>query len=197
MAAQQLSGVGFILCFSTAVLRSSRLTWPWIIAALGCYHVVNIAATALSYRVLESVGRLSLLRSSLLVTSAALVSLTIGLQLSTRYAIGPPLVCASLGLHAAAFGVGVGPTPWLLPHEIFEAGWQAAANRFTAATHWLTAFLSAQTFLLLYELLGSYCLLLNAALLLVPLGLAALAPDVFGPESLPMSLPNSRTASLG
>ena len=53
--------------------------------------------------------------------------------------------------------------------------------RLAASSHWLASFFAAQTFLPMQAALGSWCLLLNSALLLAAMLLAILAlPETRG-----------------
>ena len=129
-----------------------------------------------------------LLIGSLAATSASLVALTAGLKLTSSgidaplYAFGPPLACAALALHAAAFGVGLGPVPWLLPNELLDVSSQRYGGRLTAASHWLASASAAQSFLPLCGWLGlGQALLPNVLMLLcVLLGAMLLTPEPRG-----------------
>lgn len=185
MCAQQLSGVGFTTCYSFSTLRDVGVSTPWSVVGVLLHDAIGIGVTALATRILDATGRRPLLIGSLIATATALVALSIGLRLTAgapdTSLVGPPLACASLALHAAAFGVGLGPVPWLLPNEIVDASRQPRANRLTASTHWIASAVAAQTFLPLGAWLGPWCLLPNVGVLLLILTLAMLlAPETRG-----------------
>ena len=185
MAAQQLSGVGFASSYSSAVFRDTGLSWSANFAAIWMYNVANVMVTAFAVRVLNVTGRRPLLVGSLASTAAVLVLLSAGLRLSYESTLGStfgaPLASIALALHAAAFGVGVGPIPWLLPNELLDPSWHRVAARLTAATHWFASFFAAQTFLPLHAALGTGCLLPNAVVLLLAVVLAIfIAPETRG-----------------
>ena len=182
MWAQQLSGVGFATSYSLGLLREMGVGTGWAIAGVVLNDVASIGVTALAVRILDVTGRRPLLLGSLVATAGALVALTAGLKLTAHDAspVGAPLACAALAVHAAAFGVGLGPVPWLLPNELLDVGEQKAAGRLTAASHWLASAFCAQTFLPIVGALGPACLLPNVSLLLLVLLVAVFAPETRG-----------------
>ena len=188
MWAQQLSGVGITLSFSSGVLRDAGVPNGWVLSSIVLNDIVGIGVTALATRILDITGRRPLLIGSLAATSASLVALTAGLKLTSSgidaplYAFGPPLACAALALHAAAFGVGLGPVPWLLPNELLDVSSQRYGGRLTAASHWLASASAAQSFLPLCGWLGlGQALLPNVLMLLcVLLGAMLLTPEPRG-----------------
>ena len=67
--------------------------------------------------------------------------------------------CAIVGVVAfvAAFGIGMGPVPWLLPAEVFPADKVAVGSAFAAMTNWLANFVCGLAFLPLASTLGGLC----------------------------------------
>ena len=132
-----------------------------------------MAITALAVRILDAYGRKALLTASLAATAGSLGLLSLGLGIASASFLGAPIVCASFALHAASFGVGLGPIPWLLPNELLPVSWQRFGVRLITVTHWLASFLAAQTFLPLCAALSVPSVLLpNLGIVLLTLGFA-------------------------
>lgn len=173
MITQQLSGIGCASSYAYGLLRDASLNHGWSLTSVLAHDVAGVAITALAVRILDSYGRRALLTASLAATAGSLGLLSLGLRLAPTASLGPPLVCTSLALHAAAVGVGLGPIPWLLPNELLPVSWQRLGMRLITATHWLASFLAAQTFLPLCAALGVPSVLLpNLCVVLLTLGFA-------------------------
>ena len=65
-----------------------------------------------------------------------------------------------------AFGVGMGPVPWLLPAELFPADKVGSGTALAASCNWLANFFVGVLFLPMSSALGPYAFLPFAAVLL-------------------------------
>ena len=64
-----------------------------------------------------------------------------------------------------AFGVGMGPVPWLLPAELFPGEAAAQGSAIAATVNWLANWVVGQSFLPLSLALGGFCFVPSAVLL--------------------------------
>ena len=80
-----------------------------------------------------------------------------------------------------AFGVGMGPVPWLLPAELYPSDKVAAGTALAAMCNWLANFGVGILFLPLASALGGFCFL-PFLVVLVPFALlvAAKVPETRG-----------------
>jgi SP family galactose:H+ symporter-like MFS transporter len=150
---QQFSGINTIIYFGPTIMEKSGLSASNSLVSAIIIGVVNVAATVVSFRLVDRLGRRPLLRLSLL---GMVVSLTL-LGLSLEVALGAAgswlsLLC-SVGF-VASFALGMGPVFWLLIAEIFPPGARASGASISTAVVWCANFAVGLMFLPLAGAIG-------------------------------------------
>jgi len=160
MGCQQLSGINNAFNYSTTFLENNGLasntTMIISIAMNGGNLVITVVATYL----MDKAGRRVLLLGSATAMALALVILTIGLKSGIT-----PLCIVGVVIFVSAFGVGMGPIPWLLAPEILPTEALSKGNALAAIVNWTANFFVALTFGPLSNILGSFSFAPNACVL--------------------------------
>jgi MFS family permease len=128
----------------TGVNASHSILYSVMIGAL------NVAATIVSFRLVDRAGRRLLL---LVSTSGTLVSLVL-LGLTFQLSLAPVLSLVAMLGYIAFFAIGLGPIFWLLTAEIFPSAARATGASVSTATNWLANFAVGLAFLPLVAAIG-------------------------------------------
>jgi MFS family permease len=115
--------------------------------------LVNVAATAVSFRLVDRLGRRPLLRISLLGMVVSLTLLGVSLE-SSLGAAGSWLSLICILAFVASFAIGMGPVFWLLIAEIFPPGARASGASISTAVVWCSNFAVGLVFLPLAGAIG-------------------------------------------
>jgi sugar porter (SP) family MFS transporter len=152
-ALQQLSGINAIIYYAPAVMEKTGLSSSASILASVIIGAINVAATVVSFRLVDRTGRRPLLLASLLGMVVSLVALGAAFHLSLGPA-GSWLALISILVYITAFAVGLGPLFWLLVAEIFPADTRAAGMGVSTAMNWFSTFVVGLAFLPLVSVIG-------------------------------------------
>eukprot|EP01039_Chlorochromonas_danica_P003125 gene3125-3422_t len=163
--AQQLSGINAVFYYSTSFFEgviSSPLLGTTLIG------VVNLFATILALGLMDNTPR----RLLLLLSSIGMI-VSMGGITASLMGIFPrwtSLLC--LGAFVMTYAVGLGPIPWLIVAEMFDAKYVATAMSLSCLVNWMCNFLVGLSFpfaqLYLQEwCFMPFCLVLMASTLFV------------------------------
>lgn len=117
-AAQQLSGINAVFYYSTAFFEGvidDPLLGTTIVGA------VNVLATYGALLLMDKVGRKTLI----LVSSAGMMLSCVVIVLSLLDVFGHILALVAVNVYVIFFEFGLGPIPWLIVAEMFEAKYVA------------------------------------------------------------------------
>ena len=165
MVVQQFSGINNAFNFSTAFLSANGIDPSTITTIAILMNVGNVGVTLLSVQLMDKAGRRALLLGSAAGMCAAIGLLTLALTNPGHAWTSPMAVLAVVGF-VMAFGIGMGPVPWLLPAELFAMDKCAKGSGIAASSNWLANFVVVQTFPTLSNSLGGFCFLPFALVLL-------------------------------
>ena len=144
MMAQQLIGINSIIMYGVSLL-STLLTSSS--ALLNIFvSILNIVVTTACAPLSDIIGR----KTCLLISIGAMGSSSILLGIGIRAAI-PILSAVSVLLFVGAFGVGLGPVPFILASELVGPEAVGAIQSWALAANWISTFLVAQFFPILNE----------------------------------------------
>jgi sugar porter (SP) family MFS transporter len=145
-AIQQLSGINAVIYYAPSIMEKTGLSASNSILYSVAVGAINVAATVVSFRLVDRAGRRPLLLASLAAMLVSLVLLGLTFVLPHGAATSwLSLIC--LVAYIAAFAVGLGPIFWLLIAEIFPAHARAAGASAATAVNWLWNFVVGLTFL--------------------------------------------------
>ncbi|MDX6587634.1 MAG: transporter, family, galactose:H+ symporter [Solirubrobacterales bacterium] len=150
-AMQQLSGINAILYFAPSIMERTGVSVSQSILYSVIVGAVNVAATIVSFRLVDRLGRRPLLLGSLGAMAVSLACLGLTLRLGSAYS---SLSLVFMLTYIVAFAVGFGPIFWLLVAEIFPPRTRAAGASVSTATNWLSNFLVGLSFLPVVGLIG-------------------------------------------
>ncbi len=158
--------------------------------------MVNVVATLVAMALIDRLGRRPLLIGGLVPMAASLIVLAIVLANGQGAAWANIVAVSCLGLFVLAFGVSLGPLPYVLMSELFPLALRGAGMGIASATAWGVNVLVSLTFPVLVEafglalVLGFYGVISIAALLFV----LALVPETRGRslELIEANLANGR-----
>lgn len=162
---QQFSGINNAFNFSSTFLSANGLGSETVTLIAVLMNVGNVFITVLSAWLMDRAGRKPLLLISTVGMVLAIGALSFALTHPGETYTAP---CAILSVvsFVCAFGVGMGPVPWLLPAELFPSDQVASGSAFAAACNWLANFCCGLIFLPLSSTLGGLCFLPFAAILM-------------------------------
>ncbi|KAL3827197.1 hypothetical protein ACHAXA_006752 [Cyclostephanos tholiformis] len=160
--AQQFCGINAVFYYSTMLfdgVLDSPLLGTTLVAG------VNVLATYAALRLMENTNRRTLLLWSaggMLVSSIALVICLLGYfsKFSSLF-----WVIA----YVSFFEIGLGPIPWLIVAEMFEARYVATAMSVSCQLNWACNFIVGLVFPYLQESLGAFSFVPFAAVLFMTL----------------------------
>jgi MFS transporter, SP family, galactose:H+ symporter len=153
-AAQQFAGINAVIAYSPSIMQSatgggasSSILYSVVIGA------INFAATVVSFRLIDRLGRRTLLTASLIGMFASLLLLGLAFAVPHGAALRW-LALTGLVTYVAAFAVGLGPVFWVLIGEIFPDRARAAGASVSSAVNWFSAFVVGFGFLAVADAIG-------------------------------------------
>ena len=103
---------------------------------------------------IDRLGRRPLLIGGLVPMAASLLFLAVALQIGQGAAWSNTVAVACLGLFVLAFGVSLGPLPYVLMSELFPLALRGAGMGIASATAWGVNVVVSLTFPVLVEAFG-------------------------------------------
>lgn len=148
--AQQLSGINAVFYYSTAffegVIDNPRLGTTLI-------GVVNLIATIAALKLMDNTAR----RTLLLFSGSGMVVAMLFIIAALKGFISNYFSLIGLMMFVCSFAVGLGPIPWLIVAEMFNAKYVATAMSLACIVNWLCNFLVGLSFPFFQAFLGPYC----------------------------------------
>eukprot|EP00607_Mallomonas_marina_P007570 CAMPEP_0182417398 /NCGR_PEP_ID=MMETSP1167-20130531/1863_1 /TAXON_ID=2988 /ORGANISM="Mallomonas Sp, Strain CCMP3275" /LENGTH=583 /DNA_ID=CAMNT_0024590937 /DNA_START=313 /DNA_END=2064 /DNA_ORIENTATION=- len=156
--AQQLCGINVVFYYSTSFFKG-LIDDPAQGTALVAF--INVMATYIALKLMDSTGR----RTLILLSSGGMLISTIVMtgSLCAIFPKGGALL--SMIAFTSFFAVGLGPIPWLIVAEMFDAKYVATAMSVSCVVNWGCNFLVGISFPFVYGCLGPYVFLPFAAVL--------------------------------
>ena len=178
--AQQFSGINNAFNFSSTFLAANGMGPSTVTLIAVLMNVGNVAITLLSAWLMDIAGRRSLLLYSTGAMVASICVLSFALTHPGQTWTAPLAICGIVAF-VCAFGIGMGPVPWLLPAELFPADKVASGSALAASCNWLANFVCGLVFLPLAAALGGLCFM-PSVFILVPFALfvASRVPETRG-----------------
>jgi MFS transporter, SP family, galactose:H+ symporter len=179
---QQVTGINTVIYFAPTIFQSAGLSSAaTAILATAGVGAVNVVMTIVSIRLIDRLGRRTLLFWSLGGMAATL------LVLSGAFYAGASghlawVAVVSVAAYVGFFAIGLGPIFWLLIAEIFPLSLRGRAMSLATVANWTFNLIVSATFLDLVGVFGSAGAFLGYAVLsLVALAfVAALVPETKG-----------------
>ena len=169
--AQQLCGINAVFYYSTSFFEGiigNPLVGTTLVGA------VNVLATYAALLLMEKTER----RNLILVSSGGMLLSTVLLTVSLLGYISHAYVAiAAVMLYVSFFELGLGPIPWLIVAEMFDAKYVATAMSLSCIVNWTCNFLVGLLFPFMNSSLGNWSF--------VPFGFVLLATFVFAYSYLP------------
>ena len=179
---QQITGINTVIYFAPQIFQAAGLSSASVsILATAGVGAVNVALTLVSIRLIDQLGRRTLLLWSLGGMAGTLLVLAGGFAFGASGATAW-ITVLSVAAYVAFFAVGLGPVFWLLIAEIFPLAVRGRAMSLATISNWGFNLLVTVTFLGLIELCGrTGTFLLYAVLTLAAVAFTAvLVPETKG-----------------
>jgi sugar porter (SP) family MFS transporter len=146
---QQVTGINTVIYYAPTLLNGAGLGSSAALLANVADGVVNVGMTLVAIRLLDRVGRRTLLicgtcGMAVALITIALIFLTSGSRLSGAAAI---VAIVALLAYIGSFAVGLGPVFWLLISEIYPVRVRASAMSAAASANWGANFVVTISFL--------------------------------------------------
>lgn len=172
--AQQLCGINAVFYYSTSFFKdviSSPLLGTTLVG------LVNVVATYIALQLMDTTARKTLL----LWSCGGMLASTIVIILVLLGFMSRPIALLGVVLFVGFFEIGLGPIPWLIVAEMFDAKWVATAMSLCSLVNWVCNFLVGLLFPFMQASLGSYSFLpFGVVLLLTMVYVSCLLPETYG-----------------
>ena len=151
---QQITGINTVIYYAPTIIQSTGIdsAGSAILASLGV-GIINVLMTVVALRLLDQVGRRTLLFIGVSGMSLSLFALGVAFVSGMPETVSTLLAIGSLMLFVSSFAISLGPIFWLLNAEIYPLSVRGKAAAAGTMTNWFFNFLVSLTFLGLIELL--------------------------------------------
>jgi sugar porter (SP) family MFS transporter len=151
---QQITGINTVIYYAPTIIQSTGIdsASSAILASLGV-GITNVLMTVVALRLLDRVGRRTLLFIGVSGMSASLFSLGLAFIGGIPETVSTVLAIGSLMVFVSSFAISLGPIFWLLNAEIYPLSVRSKAAAAGTMTNWFFNFLVSLTFLGLIDLL--------------------------------------------
>lgn len=150
--AQQLSGINAVFYYSTTFFEGV-IDNPMVGTTL--LGVVNLIATIAALKLMDNTER----RTLLLYSSFGMLISMICIMLALLNIISRPYALIALMFFVTSFAIGLGPIPWLIVAELFDAKYVATAMSLACIVNWTCNFFVGLSFPFCNHYFGSYSFL--------------------------------------
>lgn len=147
--AQQLSGINAVIMYSTSFFNGV-IDNPLI--GTNIINVVNLVSTYVALRIMDSVGRKSLL----LVSSGGMFLSCIAVVLALLGFVNNIIALVAVSVYIFFFAIGMGPIPWLIVAEMFDGKYVSVAMSMCSQLNWICNFIVSLVFPYMNAYLGPY-----------------------------------------
>jgi sugar porter (SP) family MFS transporter len=148
---QQVTGINTVIYYAPTLLSEVGLGSSAALLANVASGVVNVGMTMVAIRLLDRVGRRTLLITGSCGMAVALLTIALTFLVGGSGLPGPAALVAIAALLAyiGSFAIGLGPVFWLLISEIYPADVRASAMSAAASANWAANFVVTISFLTL------------------------------------------------
>jgi SP family galactose:H+ symporter-like MFS transporter len=152
---QQITGINTVIYFAPTIFQAAGLSSASsaILATAGV-GIVNVAMTVVAIRLIDSVGRRTLLLTGLAGMALCLVLLGLGFAIESSSAALGWATMLSVAAYVGFFAIGLGPVFWLLIAEIFPLYVRGRGMGAATIANWSFNLLVTVSFLELIDILG-------------------------------------------
>jgi MFS family permease len=147
MVAQQLTGINSIVMYGVALLSDILAANSALLNVV--VALVNIVVTVAGAPLVDRLGRKTCLLMSMGGMGVSSLVLGFGIMNSV-----PVLSAVAVLCFVAAFGLGLGPVPFILSSELVNSEAVGATQSWALAANWIATFFVAQFFPVVNEKLG-------------------------------------------
>ena len=150
-----LSGIDAILYYAPTIFAEVGFDGIYgpILATVGI-GTVNVVATIIAMALIDRLGRRPLLIGGLVPMAVSLLILAVALKIGQGAEWSNTAAVACLGVFVLAFGVSLGPLPYVLMSELFPLALRGAGMGIASAAAWGVNVLVSLTFPVLIETFG-------------------------------------------
>ena len=146
---QQLCGINAVFYYSTSFFEgviSSPLVGTTLVGA------VNVVATYVALLLMDTTGR----RTLILWSTGGMFLSCIVIVLSLLHYFSNVTALIAVNVYVTFFEIGLGPIPWLIVAEMFDAKYVATAMSASCQINWACNFIIGLVFPYLVKYLGAY-----------------------------------------
>jgi len=189
---QQFCGINAVFYYSASIFEGV-IDDPLVGSSL--VSGVNVAATYVALLLMDKFGRRTLLLWS---TGGMLVSCVV-LVLSLLHYFSNMTALIAVNMYVSFFEIGLGPIPWLVVAEMFDAKYVTVAMSASSQLNWVCNFIVGLVFPTLNDALGPYTFGVFAVVLLFAFLFTLIwLPETRGttPEELEAELVQKNTATV-
>ena len=151
MLAQQLTGIGAAIYFSTRIFKTANLSLSASQIATLLMGFTNVCMTFASLAMIEKYGRKTLMMAGLFGMVASTAVLFVSLA---TVDLAPPMAymaILSVVMFVVAFATGPGSIPWFFVTELFTQNARPVATTVANAVNWAANFIVGFSFPLIEE----------------------------------------------
>ena len=189
-AAQQLSGINAVFYYSTSFFEGvidNPLLGTTIVG------FVNVLATYAALLLMDKCGRKTLI----LWSSGGMLMSCVLIVMSLLNYFGHMVALVGVNLYVIFFEIGLGPIPWLIVAEMFEAKYVAVAMSVSSQTNWACNFIIGLIFPYMNKYLQAYSFVPFAIVLLMTFIFSAtVLPETQGTTPAELAAEMTRKNSL-
>ncbi|KAK3917450.1 Facilitated trehalose transporter Tret1 [Frankliniella fusca] len=145
MCFQQLCGINAIIFYTVDIFQAAGSSVsPWV--ATMVVGVVQVAASVVSFFVVDRLGRRVLLASSCALMAVSLVALALYFREGSPLHAWGALPVTALSVYIFFYSWGFGPLPWFMMAELLPVDAKEWGTGAAIATNWALVFLVTNTF---------------------------------------------------
>lgn len=189
-AAQQLSGINAVFYYSTAFFDGvidDPLLGTTIVGA------VNVVATYAALLLMDRCGRKTLI----LISAAGMMLACVFIVLSLKDYFDNIVALVAVNVYVCFFEIGLGPIPWLIVAEMFEAKYVAVAMSISSQMNWACNFIIGLVFPYMNLYLGPYSFVPFGIVLFLTLAYSAtILPETQGTTPAELAAEMNRRNSV-
>ena len=151
---QQITGINTVIYYAPTIIQSTGIdsSSSAILASLGI-GIINVLMTVVALRLLDRVGRRTLLFVGVTGMSVSLFTLGLAFVNHMPETLSTVLAIVSLMVFVSSFAISLGPIFWLLNSEIYPLSVRGKAASAGTMTNWFFNFLVSLVFLSVIDLL--------------------------------------------
>jgi sugar porter (SP) family MFS transporter len=152
---QQVTGINTVIYYAPTLLNDAGLGSSAALLANVVNGAVNVGMTIVAIRLLDRVGRRTLLITGTCGMAAGLTVIALTFLIGGDHLSGGAAIVAIIALlfYTGSFAIGLGPVFWLLISEIYPARVRASAMSVATFANWGANFVVTISFLTLLSVI--------------------------------------------